>query len=638
MALTEYYNLDFDDIKAELKTFFESQDEFTDYNFSGSGLSSLLDVLAYATQYQAFVVNQSVNDLTLANAELDLQIKKLSNMLNYLPNRKSAPFISVDLQTDTFPIVIPAFSTWSLGSLVLSNVEAITLSDANTQTVNLYEGVPTTEYFVSDGTDFQEYELDYDSNIDNTYFEVYVDTPDGSGGYTEDTTPWINVNTGQFELQENSYYLKYFEKLIVKFDNGNLFSIPTLDQRVRVEYLYTNGTTYNNSSGTVLLTETGITNSEHLNIERTLNTVSLTLASSTGFTVGGDITGDSDNGNDGVGIITAISGNIVTTSITTGDFVVDNGVDNVNPYVSDETTITTIVENRDLLSSGTDEETNEEIKARAPLFYTTQNRGVTEDDYNIIVQKWSQYATLDSAVVWGGEKEFIDGSNQIIESPETTRDLGYIYVTALGSDLDYIDTIGTTTNWELLEAHLEKYKFLAIFFKFLDPTFITVKPTVNVEYQALVGVSVDIETTINTYLNTLQGFNNTFYLQELNAYIQELANVEYHTTTYTTSYTARHEDYKVVRLNGAIDANSIASPATINGFTLADDGAGNMTWNSGTVGSVNYTTGFIIIDSSLGGLAEGTAYEVDFDYADQNTFSLEKESYLMFEDIIYNLL
>jgi len=638
MALTEYYNLDFDDIKAELKTFFESQDEFTDYNFSGSGLSSLLDVLAYATQYQAFVVNQSVNDLTLANAELDLQIKKLSNMLNYLPNRKSAPFISVDLQTDTFPITIPAFSTWSLGSLVLANIDAITLSDANTQTVNLYEGVPTTEYFVSDGTDFQEYELDYDANIDNTYFEVYVDTPDGGGGYTEDTTPWINVNTGQFELQENSYYLKYFEKLIVKFDNGNLFSIPTLDQRVRVEYLYTNGTTYNNSSGTVLLTQTGITNSEHLNITRTLNTVSLTLASSTGFTVGGDITGDGDNGNDGEGIITAISGDIVTVSITTGDFIVDNGVDNANPYVSDATTISTIIENRDILSSGTDEETNEEIKARAPLFYTTQNRGVTEDDYNIIIQKWSQYATLDSAVAWGGEKEFIDGSDQIIESPETTRDLGYIYVTALGSDLDYIDTIGTTTNWELLETHLEKYKFLAIFFKFLDPTFVNVTPTVNVAYQNLVGVNVDVETTINTYLDTLQGFNKTFYLQALNSYIQELANVEYHTTTYTTSYTARHEDYKVVRLNGAIDANSIASTATINGFTLADDGAGNMTWNSGTVGSVNYTTGFIIIDDSLGGLAEGTAYEVDFDYTDQNTFSLEKESYLMFEDITYNLL
>jgi len=638
MATKEYYHLDFDDIREEIQTFYEAQDEFTDYNFSGSGLSSLLDVLSYGIQYQSFLLNQSVNDLTIANAELDLQIKKMSNMLNYLPNRKSAPFISVDLQSDTYPITIPKYSTWSLGSLALTNVEAITLSDATTQTVNLYEGIPTTEYFVSDGTNFQEYELDYDANIDNTYFDVYVDNPDGGGGYTLDTVPWVNVNTGQFELYANSYYLKYFEKLILKFDNGNLFSIPTLDQRVRVEYLYTNGTTYNNSSGTVLLTETGITNSEYLNITRTLNTVSLTLASSTGFTVGGYISGDSDNGNDGVGTITSISGNIVTATITSGTFVVDNGVDNTASYVADATTISTLVENRDLLSSGTDEETNEEIKSRAPLFYTTQNRGVTEDDYNIIIKKWSQYATLDSAISWGGEKEFIDGSDQIIESPETTRDLGYIYITALGSDLDYIDTIGTTTNWELLETHLEKYKFLAIFFKFLDPVFVNVTPTVNVSYQNLVGVSIDVETTINTYLETLQGFDKTFYLSEINAYVQGIENVEYLTSSYTTTYTVRHEDYKVIRLNGAITASSISSTATVNGYSITDDGAGNMKWNSTTVGSVNYTTGFIIMDDSLGSFAEGTSYEVNFTYTDLNTFTLEKESYLMFEDITYTLL
>ena len=66
----------------------------------------------------------------------------------------------------------------------------------------------------------------------------------------------------------------------------------------------------------------------------------LTLADATNFTVGGDITGDGDGGNDAVGEVTAKSGNVVTVSVTSGTFVATNGVDNANPYVGDDTTIT----------------------------------------------------------------------------------------------------------------------------------------------------------------------------------------------------------------------------------------------------------------------------------------------------------
>jgi len=68
----------------------------------------------------------------------------------------------------------------------------------------------------------------------------------------------------------------------------------------------------------------------------------LTLADASNFSVGDPITCDGDGGNDAVGEITAISGNEVTVSVTSGTFVVSNGVDNVTPYNSDETTISSI--------------------------------------------------------------------------------------------------------------------------------------------------------------------------------------------------------------------------------------------------------------------------------------------------------
>jgi len=70
--------------------------------------------------------------------------------------------------------------------------------------------------------------------------------------------------------------------------------------------------------------------------------VTLTLANATNFTVGGDISSDGDNSNDAIGIIQSKSGNVVNVIITSGDFVASNGIDNSNPYASDETTITTI--------------------------------------------------------------------------------------------------------------------------------------------------------------------------------------------------------------------------------------------------------------------------------------------------------
>jgi len=71
----------------------------------------------------------------------------------------------------------------------------------------------------------------------------------------------------------------------------------------------------------------------------------LTVTASTNFSVGTSITGDSDNGNDGVGEVIAKDGNDLTVRLISGTFVSGNGVDNVSPYSADDTTITAVAQN-----------------------------------------------------------------------------------------------------------------------------------------------------------------------------------------------------------------------------------------------------------------------------------------------------
>ena len=66
----EVSELDFDKIKANLKTFLQSQTQFQDYNFDGSGLSILLDVLSYNTHYLSYIANMGMNEMYLDSADI----------------------------------------------------------------------------------------------------------------------------------------------------------------------------------------------------------------------------------------------------------------------------------------------------------------------------------------------------------------------------------------------------------------------------------------------------------------------------------------------------------------------------------------------------------------------------------------
>ena len=140
MPYTQLNNLDFNEIKTALKDYLRSQSEFTDYDFEGSALSQLLDVLAYNTYYTAFNTNMVVNELFLDSATLRDNVVALAKQLGYSPKSIASPKAVVNFDV-TFTGSAPSSLTLKEGSGFISSYENnvyrfITRTDIRAEVVN----------------------------------------------------------------------------------------------------------------------------------------------------------------------------------------------------------------------------------------------------------------------------------------------------------------------------------------------------------------------------------------------------------------------------------------------------------------------------------------------------------------------
>ena len=96
-------NLNFDDIKTSLKDYISSKPEFTDYNFEGSTISLLLDLLSYNTYQNAFYTSMVGNEMFLDSAQLRESVVSRAKMLNYTPTSEkgASVFVDIDITPDT---------------------------------------------------------------------------------------------------------------------------------------------------------------------------------------------------------------------------------------------------------------------------------------------------------------------------------------------------------------------------------------------------------------------------------------------------------------------------------------------------------------------------------------------------------
>ncbi len=177
--------MDFDQVKSNLKQFLRNQSEFADYDFEGSGMSVLLDTLAYNTHYLGFNANMLGNEMFLDSAEIRSSVVSLAKMLGYTPSSVVAPTadITLTLTNATGPsVTMPAgtaFTTTVDGltfNYVTNSDKTITPLDGvyAFTNLNVYEGTRVTFEYTVDSTNEEQRYVVNNSNADITTLGVLV--------------------------------------------------------------------------------------------------------------------------------------------------------------------------------------------------------------------------------------------------------------------------------------------------------------------------------------------------------------------------------------------------------------------------------------------------------------------------------
>ena len=147
MAFNQVNALEFYEIKAQIKDFLKSQSQFSDYDFEGSSLTVLLDVLAYNTYYTAVNANLAVNEGFLETAVLRENVVKLARLLGYTPKSARSATTTVDISVQTvfpYPLTVTMAAGLVLNFTGLDNNNFVfSLPNDSTVSVDSLTGIAT---------------------------------------------------------------------------------------------------------------------------------------------------------------------------------------------------------------------------------------------------------------------------------------------------------------------------------------------------------------------------------------------------------------------------------------------------------------------------------------------------------------
>ena len=343
MPYTQVSNLDFEDIKTSLKEYMRAQSDFTDYDFDGSALSTLIDTLAYNTYYTAFNTNMVVNELFIDSATLRDNVVAIAKQLGYRPKSATAPTAYVSFTatygnptTDTELLLkkgtgfISSFDNNVYQYVVTDDVKAQVINDVATFTnVEVKEGTQLVNTFtVNSSLKSQKFILD-NQNIDTNTIRVKV-FPTG-GSFSE---PYLVAdNILGVDATSKVFFLDEIEDQRYEILMGDGVLGKKLENNARIEVSY------------------------------------LTTA------------GPESNG--------------VRTFVFSGVLENPNGVT--------PSSITTSITSTVASAGGEEIESTQKIKYTAPKAYGTQERAVTAQDYEAIVRK--VYPATSDIIIFGGEDQ-----------------------------------------------------------------------------------------------------------------------------------------------------------------------------------------------------------------------------------------
>ena len=346
MPYTQLNNLDFVDIKTALKDYMRAETDFTDYDFEGSALSQLLDVLAYNTYYTAFNTNMVVNELFLDSASLRDNVVSLAKQLGYTPKSITAAKSNLSFNVN-IPNNAPDSVILKKGSGFLTNLDETS-----------YQFVATKDYRAEVANNvavFEDVEL-VEGTLLNT-ITTYNSAVKGQRFLIENSN--VDINTLTIRIFDNSN-----SSVSTEFKKADNILDPTIDSNSKIyfvneiedenyEVIFGDGILgHKLENGNIIEMSYVITHGKDVNGAKA-------------FTFGGVLT---------------------------------DGTININvPYsVKNITTLQKAY-------GGEDIESISKIKYLAPKFFSSQNRAVTSSDYEVIAR--NVYPAISDIIVFGGEDQ-----------------------------------------------------------------------------------------------------------------------------------------------------------------------------------------------------------------------------------------
>lgn len=275
MAKLNITELDFEGIKEQLKTYLTTQTKFKDYDFTGSNMSVLLDVLSYNTFQNNFYTNMAINEMFIDSAIIRNSLISHAKELNYLPRskRSARAIVKVKVEDTTLSdstITIPQYAEFAASfqgqNFTFVTNEAHVLRKTapgvfESDNITLYEGQMLTSFeregfFVDDDGILRV--ILTNENADTDSIECFVDAE-----ATEDRNVFARKDNifGVGALDKVFYVEPYYDGRYTVYFGKNIFGLqPTEVEDVRVKYRITSGIEGNGvSSFSIALSETGRT-------------------------------------------------------------------------------------------------------------------------------------------------------------------------------------------------------------------------------------------------------------------------------------------------------------------------------------------------------------------------------------------
>ena len=265
----EITDLDFDSVKANFKTFLSQQNSFTDYNFEGSGMSVLMDLLAYNTHYLAFHANMLANEMFIDTALTRSSAVSHAKALGYIPSSTKSANATIDVTVRGVPL--------SQKSVVMAagTIFTTTVNDVSYQFVTIGVHTATSDTGIFMFTDIKIYEgtrIRYTYTVDSSNLEQQFVIPSSAAdtgtivvsvqtSSSDVTTEVYTLNTDYAVLDSTS--LKYFIQEIedgkyeVYFGDGVNGKKPIDGNIVILDYVVTNGSIADGASAFVASSTVG---------------------------------------------------------------------------------------------------------------------------------------------------------------------------------------------------------------------------------------------------------------------------------------------------------------------------------------------------------------------------------------------